>query len=74
MLFSNCEITTDWYVIKLVYVMAEENYRLYKGNYLSRRMFTECYFPFSFFFLTVSERTVVTKDIPVIHLGYYLKN
>lgn len=35
-LFSNCEITTDWYVIKLVYVyiMAEENYRLYKGNYL----------------------------------------
>lgn len=35
-LFSNCEITTDWYVIKLVYVyiMEEEDYRVYKGNYL----------------------------------------
>lgn len=59
LLFSNCEITTDWYVIKLVYVyiMAEE-----MTDYIRETTFRqECLlnvFPlfFKFSFLVLSDR------------------
>lgn len=64
-LFSNCEITTDWYLIKLVYVyiMAEEK----NADYIRESTFREeCLlnvnFPSSSFFSTVRARTVITKD------------
>lgn len=67
-LFSKCEITTDWYVITLVYVyIKEEENELYKGTtFREECLLNVNLFLFLFCFLTVRMRTVVTKDILVI--------
>lgn len=68
MLFSNCEITTDWYVIKLgyVYIMAEEITDYIRETTFREECLLNVHFFSFFFFLTVRARTVVTKDILVI--------
>lgn len=68
MLFSNCEITTDWYVIKLVYVyiMAEKNTYYIRETTFREECLLNVNFLFCFLFLTVGERAVVTNDLLVI--------